>query len=329
YQADPAAVLANVVVAAQTLAGEGLLVGVGPAKEPDDGAGAGEATAADAGEEEADGPFVAELPTPCMDSSFPLGDAGLLTVKVGEHLLGLRLSTPELVEAARAVLRPSLVDDVRAPNNVSVVETSVRTGTPLLYCYRSGWLMARARSTRRAMEAAIAFLSSYAPPAPGDPVRIDAVVAVRAGAAALLCPESRFVSDGLFPRLRAAGWQVADAPWAAIDASTGEAVIVEPAVEFDAAALAALPGSASEGGAPAPGRYPVRTWLAVAGEALQPGTPAGRVTAVASGAGGLACDGAQAVLEATAAMLRSAEWVVSPKLEVAAIAEVLRGVASS
>ncbi|MGH9115551.1 MAG: hypothetical protein ACRDWW_06930, partial [Acidimicrobiales bacterium] len=293
-------------------------------------AGAGEATGAGAGagEEEAGGPFVAELPTPCMDSSFPLGDAGTLTVKVGEHLLGLRLSTHELVDAASAVLRPSLVDGVRAPHNVSVVETSARAGNPLLYCYRSGWLMARARSTRRAMEAAIAFLSSYAQPVAGGPVRIDAVVAVRAGEAALLCPESRFVSDGLFPRLRAGGWQVADAPWAEIDASTGDAVIVEPAVELDAAALAALPGSASEGRAPAPGRYPVRTWLAVAGEGPQPGTAAGRVTAVASGAGGLDCDGAQAVLEATAAMLRSAEWVVSPKLEAAAIAEVLRGAAS-
>ncbi len=68
-----------------------------------------------------------------MDSCFPLGAAGLLTVKAGPDLLGLRVSTPELAEYFALVAgSPGLVVDVVATRRtVSIKETMARTGSGL------------------------------------------------------------------------------------------------------------------------------------------------------------------------------------------------------
>jgi hypothetical protein len=314
FQVDGDRVLADVLMTARELARQGLLVGVGEPPELD---------GADRSGEGDQGPFVAESPS-CMDSSFPLGEPGLLTVKAGPHLLGLRVSTPELAAAARAVLKPGLVVDVAAPPNVSIKETTARAGRPLFYCYRSGRLITRARSPRRAMEAAVALLSSYGD-CPEGACRIQALVAVRDDVAALLSPDCQWVAEGLQPRLRAAGWQLADSRTADIDQETGQVVIAPPLVAVDGEALAVTPSEKSDGPPPAPGHYPVRVWVAVAGDQPSGETAAARVVALAAGSDGLeaGAGAGPAVLQTALTVLRGAAWAVSPALDAGAIVRTL------
>jgi hypothetical protein len=325
FQVDGDRVLADVLVAAREFGKQGLLVGVGEPPELDDPDGA-DRGGEDHTQEGDQGPFVAESPS-CMDSSFTLGEAGLLTVKVGLHLLGLRVSTPELAAAASAVLEPGLVVDVAAPPNVSIKETKARAGRPLFYCYRSGRLITRARSPRRAMEAAVALLSSYGECSEGL-CRVQALVAVRDDAAALLCPECQWVAEGLQPRLRAAGWQLADSRTADLDQETGQVVIPSPLVPVDGTTLALMPSDKSDGQPPAPGRYPVRAWVAVSGDEPSAETAAARVVSLAAGFDGLGAESGRAVLQTALTVLRGAAWVVSPTLEAAAIVSALNGAVS-
>jgi hypothetical protein len=311
FQVDGDRVLADVLMAAREFGEQGLLLGVGEPPEAEE----------NRSEEGDQGPFVAEAPS-CMDSSFTLGEAGLLTVKAGPHLLGLRVSTPELAAAARAVLKRGLVVDLAAPPNVSIKETKARAGRPLFYCYRSGWLVTRARSLRRAMEAAVALLSSYGE-CPEGLCRIGALVAVRADVAALLCPDCQWVAEGLQPRLRAAGWQLADSRTADLDQETGQVVIPSPLVTVDGTALAVLPGEKSDGQPPTPGSYPVRAWVAVAGDEQSPETAAARVISMAAGSDGLGSGSGRAVLQTVMRVFRGAAWAVSPTLDAAAIVRTL------
>ena len=355
YSAQPGQVLSDVVQATRHFGEEGLLVGIGtpneerPPSGPDHdlGDGPGAAGGGSRGTDTRAGPvgaqgnypssieihgrdeggnggsFVAEMASPCMDNSFPLGEAGMMTVRAGTHLLGLRVSTPELMEAAQAVLRPALVPGVVAPANVSVVATKARAGRSLFWCYRSGRMLTRARSPHRAMAAAVALLSSYDSDGPGALARIPAVVAVRGEVAALLDPQSRGVLDRLGPLLRRAGWQVLDGPAAPIDPASGQLVVAEPAVAIDAAALAQLARDRSDGPPPAPGRYPVAAWVAVAGDDPQPETLAGRVAIVLAGAEDLDSRSAAVLLQAAATMLRPAAWVVSAGGDAGAIVRTL------
>jgi hypothetical protein len=320
FQVDDDQVLADVLAAAHEFGRQGLLLGVGEPPELDDPKGMG-TEVDDHSEENDQGPFVTEYPS-CMDSSFTLGEPGLLTVKAGRHLLGLRVSTPDMAAAARAVLKPGLVVDLAAPPNVSIKETSARAGRPLFYCYRSGLLMTRARSPRRAMEAAVALLSSYGE-CPEGLCRIGALVAVRDDVAALLCPDCQWVAEGLQPRLRAAGWQLADSRTADLDQETGHVVIPSPLVGVDGAALAVMPGEKSDGQPPAPGRYPVRAWVAVAGHEQSPETAAARVMSLAARSDGLGAGSRRAVLQTALTVLRRAVWAVSPTLDAATIARTL------
>jgi hypothetical protein len=318
YQVDPAQVLSDVVATARQFGSAGLLVGVGdqPDEEQDP-----RTPGEDADREDPDSPFVAEWAASCMDSFFPLGEAGTLTVKAGPYLLGVRFSTPELVEMAREVLAPSLVEGVVAPPNASVKETSARAGRPLLYCYRSNVLVTRARSPQRALAAVASLLSTYVPPATSR-LRLPALVAVRAGVAVLFSPKSWPVAARLVPRLQAAGWDVLDTLEADLD-SDAQVVIAPLAVTLDADALAALPGKPADVSRPAPGRYPVLAWVDVADDEPMPETMAGRVTRVAAGAGSLDAASAPSVFETAAAMLRGATWAVSPTFEPNDITETL------
>jgi hypothetical protein len=310
YQADPDQVLTDVVATARQFGSAGLLVGVG---DPPDGDGA--LDPADNVElEETDSPFVPEPGASCMDGSFPLGDAGSLTVKAGPYLLGVRFSTPELVDMARDVFASSLVEGVVAPPNVAVKVTEARAGQPLLYCYRSNLLVTRARSPRRAFEAASGLLSSYVRLGNGG-LRLFALPAVRSGVIALFSPESWQAVARLVPRLRRAGWEVLDAPEVELDRAGG-VVIAPPSVAPDATALAGLSAHRADGIRPAPGRYPVAAWVALAGTAdPMPESMAGRVALVTANVLSLDAESAPLVVESTAAMLGGAAWAVSPSLD--------------
>lgn len=249
-------------------------------------------------------------------------------MKVGDRLLGLRLSTPELAGAARAVLAPAIVAGVAAPANVSVLAPEVRTGHGLFLCYRSSALAARARSPRRALEAAISLLSSFAPPAVDELVAIPAVVAVRDGSAVVMSEAVRMVQDGLAPRLRGAGWSLLDSRTADIDASTGEVVVAPPAVAFDGRALAALPRPRNESRPAAPGRYRVAAWVGVAagGAPSDRESRAARVARLASTVEEISAGRWPLVMAALAAMVDGAAWLTTPTLDAAGIAAAVSSV---
>jgi hypothetical protein len=320
FDAEPAQVAVDVVEAARSFARAGLLAGVDGMTDQ-----SSETENPTPDTRSVDGAsFIAEQPTPCMDPSFTLGSAGMLTVRAGRHLLGLRLSTPELVAAARAVLGAAVVPGIDdPPPNVSVVETSAGVGKPVYFCYRSGRFVTRAASPRRAMRAAATLLSSYDDSAATDSCQIDARVAIRNGEAALLTPESQVVATQLGPRLRAAGWELADTAIADLDPDSGEVVIAAPTVALDPAALAALASQASDGEPPAPGRYPVKVWVSVARTDRLLDSQAARVTAVAASSDSLGRTAASTVIEATRTMLRGASWAVSPSLDAGAIVRTL------
>jgi hypothetical protein len=168
----------------------------------------------------------------------------------------------------------------------------------------------RARSPHGALTAAADLLSTYVR-ADGATVRLAALAAVRSDEVALFTPESWLAFARLAPRLRAAGWEVLHAPEVQLDPE-GRVVFGPLAVALDTAALARLPADRADGTRPAPGRYRVAAWVAVAGAEPVPETTAGRVALAAAGVVDLDAESSPRAFETTAAMLRGATWAVSP-----------------
>lgn len=302
YGADEAQVLLDVLEVAREFARQGLLT-VPEHQDlaesfPDPGSTTDER-------------FIEE-PSRCMDSTFALGQEGHLTLRVGQRLLGLRVNTPQLADAFRSVLEPSIVESPNAPPNVSIAETDAGTGRPLYYCYRSGAMLARRRSIRGAIEAAIAILGSYDQPLRDDSaadqlVRVEAVAAFKGGSTTLFSPESRIALAGLIPRLRAADWRTTDEPWMLVDPASGEVVVRDRALAVNWQALQALPADRLDGMDPAPGRYRVQAWVGFTEEGADPPGKVGRIVRVAAESPDLGID-ASAVLSAVSNMLRGAAW---------------------
>lgn len=336
FSSDPRTVLADIVAVAGQFAEEGLLEGTGPAAEEDSvagrlgqGTGSEEEAAAGSDVQRADSdtvarPFIDERPTPCMDRTFALGPKGSMTVRVGPHLVGLRASSVEVAEAARAVFAPALVEGVEAPPNVSVAETTVRAGRPQYWCYRSGTVARRARGLQGALRSAARLLSSYADEGVGDgsAVLVPALVAVRDGSAVLLCPQSRFLVPGLDARLRAGGWRLSDEPWARIDPRTGEVVIPPLEVDIDEAALAGLSADRLDGNDAPVGRYPVEAWIAPPKGRVDTSTTAGRLVGLAAESPDLDRDPGF-VLDALSGLIRRVAWRVAPGFDAPAFSRLV------
>ena len=309
YQVDVTTVLPQIISLTQSFAAEGLLVGF---EHPTDESTNGEERGSDVG------PFIEEAPSPCMDPNFTLGEEGTMAVRAGGHLVGLRVSTVELARAARAVLAPALVEGVTAPPNVSVVETRAGAGRPIFFCYRSGWLVARARSLRRALSTAAVLLSSYDERVERGFVRVQSLVAVRDGRATLFIPESRNLLAMLVPRLHSTGWQVSELPWALLRPDAGSVIISPLSFEIDQAALESLPADRRETVPPEPGEYPVAAWVSAPLYELDTSTLAGRITQVAQGSPDLKRD-APLVFDTVRNMLQKATWRASAAFDAASL----------
>ena len=238
-----------------------------------------------------------------------------MTVRVGTRLVGLRVSTPELAEASRRVLAPSLVPGLVAPPNVSVLATEAHVGRGLLLCYRSNAVVTRARSVRRAVQSALVLLSSYDPARAEGLVRIPAVVALRDRRAVVLSPPARMVLDALTPRLRRAGWTMLDATTADIDPSSGDLIVAPLPIEVDGEALSRLPGHRTDSRPVRPGRYPVVAWVDANRDGPEPPTSAAQVAVVAALAEELDGTTAPTVIEAVAAMLQDATWMSTTTID--------------
>jgi hypothetical protein len=224
---------------------------------------------------------------------------------------------------ARSVLRPSLGPDVSAPPNVSLLHTEARAGQGLFLCYRSGVLVARARSPRRAFEAVAAHLSSFDGSASAR-VAVPGLVFVRNSLAAVFPAPSRMIQDTLVPRLRQSGWALADVLTADLDPTTGDLVVGPTSVAIDQRALTGLPAHRGDG-RPAPaGRYPVVAWLALSADQPQPSTLASRAVALSSMVESLDQVSAPMVLRVTAMALARAAWVSCDRVEAEVLVRALR-----
>lgn len=312
YSVPAATVIPQIVTLAQSFAEEGLLVGFEKERDRPNGPESEDP-------DQDDARFVAEAPSPCMDPNFRLGERGTMTVRAGERVLGLRASTVELAQAAHAVLAPALVPGIAAPPNVSIVETKAGAGRPIYFCYRSGWLVTRARSIRQAIATACVLLSSYGEDCSAGLVRVESIVAVRVGSATLFGPETRNVLAGLVPRLHSAGWRISDHPWALLRPD-GASVLVPPlSFAIDEPALARLPCHKSDTAQPEPGDYPVAAWVAPAPPNRDVSTLAGRIAQVAQGSPDLGRD-ALVVLDTVRSLLQQAAWKVSTAFDAASLA---------
>src|SRR5262249_28091209 len=114
-----------------------------------------------------------------------------------------------------------------------------------------------------------------------------------------------------------------DSTTAILDQETGQVVIPPLLVAVDGAALAVMPSEKSDGAPPAPGRYPVRAWVSVAGDKPSAETAAARVVALAAGSDGRGAGSAPAVLQTVSTVIRGAVWAVSPVLDAAAVVRTL------
>ena len=253
----------------------------------------------------------------------PVGGSSSMTVRVGSRLVGLRMSTPELESAARAVFRLSIVETGNIPANISVVETSTRAGNPVYWCYVARRLVTRARGVQGALRTVAALLSTFSDTAVAeDVVVIEATVATHQGDAVLVCPESRFWAPGLSARLRMEGWDVNDSPWAHLDSGTGEVVIQPDAVEVDEVALMALPAHRLDGRRVPTGRYPVRAWVAPPLDIVDTSSHAGQVMGVAAESPDLHRDAA-AVFRAALNLISRAAWRVAASLDLGSFARLV------
>lgn len=253
----------------------------------------------------------------------PIGGDSSMTIRVGSNLVGLRLSTPALEMAARAVFGPSIVETGTTPANVSVVEASARAGSPVYWCYISRRLVARARGVQGALRTVAALLSTFTDAEATDgTVLIEATVATRDGDAVLVCPESRFWAPGLSARLRMEGWDVHDSPWVHLDVTTSEVVVEPAAVVVDEVALAALTAHRLDGRRVPTGRYPVRAWVAPPLQIVDTSSPAGQLVGVAAESPDLHRNAA-AVFRAALNLVSRAAWRVAASLDLGSFARLV------
>jgi hypothetical protein len=193
----------------------------------------------------------------------------------------------------RAAFAGLVVDGVAAPPNYSVLATD----GGVLFLYRSQEKVLRARTPGRVVAALASHLGTHLDD-PSSMVRLDAAVAVRGGRAVLLGRTFLAHLEALEPRLRRAGWALADLPWAPVDPGSGEVVIAPPAVVARAEAGAG-PGR-SDPPVAAPGRYPVDRWLLFDPFGDQPASAGQRLAAPLAAVVNAAGVGGQAALDAVA-----------------------------
>jgi hypothetical protein len=206
----------------------------------------------------------------------------VITVRVGDLFLGLRTNDEAIEQRLRDLLAPHIVDDVEAPPNLSLAlgtDEGARRGVHLLY--RSSARELRTPSLGRLLRAVPAQLDGYAP-RPQDRIRLNARALVADDHAVLIDGRCDAQLERVEPRLARAGYRRSDAPFAEIDAATGELVLGAPRIDFAPAAGAALEAHAPPGDREVPldgRRLPVRSMLAIDPSILgrPAANPAGRL----------------------------------------------------
>lgn len=194
-----------------------------------------------------------------------LGWAASSTFRIGEWHIGVRSKTFEADELVRRFLSSYLTEGIEAPANFSVVlRTPGDEQTTLSKLYRDHSTVVRSpRRPSRVLKGLAEHLSEYLDLNPKDLLKLRMAALVRDGEA-ILVPASIVVwMDTLVPRLNGRGAQLLDAPFAMVDPTRGELVVLPPPLDVDETIVQLLdaqadPGVGSEPPPVLPGRYPVR-----------------------------------------------------------------------
>lgn len=187
--------------------------------------------------------------------------------QIGGFRIGIRANAPWVQDVVAGFLGEyRLPSSATAPNNFSVILADGHTKGPkeLNVLIAGTPRVARSRSPRRVMQALAGHLSCLIDAPPGLR-RLDAIGAVIDGRAMLL-PKAAATwhLDRLQGPLAAIGMALVDEPFAHVDLTTGELVVLAPRVQVDGEILERLPDPGQGRSEPRmvlPGRYPVATWL--------------------------------------------------------------------
>lgn len=203
--------------------------------------------------------------------------AEIISVQLGELVLGVRANDPALTTQLRALLAGHVIEDDKTPPNLSLA-LGGRSGDKHQLC-RSGAFVLRTTSVGRLLRAVPLLLDGYAPPRPGL-VRLNAWVLVGAGDAVLVDRRYSDSLERLEARLARRGYRRSDGYFAEVDPGTGEVVLGPPRVAFAADAAATLEAPDDREVELAEGwRRPVRSLVTIeeeSGDGEQP-TPARRL----------------------------------------------------
>lgn len=181
-------------------------------------------------------------------------------MRIGRFYVGIRCSSPELLEAARAALVAHVVDDVQAPANYSLRQAEAAGHFHFLYW--GGMVAVRTLGTTRLLRGLLSHLFSHGEPLPGLQ-RVDVMTLVRDGVAVLAPPVLRHDLARLERPLAQRGFAVLDAPVADVDLGRKELVVPALPTTVDLAPVDALtPGDTTRRPevVVSPGRYPLACW---------------------------------------------------------------------
>jgi hypothetical protein len=178
-------------------------------------------------------------------------------VEVDDLVVGVRSNDVEMLELARAVLRPSLARAGDASPNLSVLAGEQQGRIRVLHqLFRHGWTVLRTGSTGRLLRALIAELDGFLP-APEGLLALDGALLV-GERGAVVAPVNGVlqIPDRQLARL---GLRRVDVAAPLVDEERLDVVVVPPRIDFDHMALADAddsPGDAQPAATPV--RYPLR-----------------------------------------------------------------------
>lgn len=203
--------------------------------------------------------------------------AGVRAYAFGEHHVGIKYDDDATAAVLDRLFPGAQVDDPRAPENYSVALGGTPTtkgagaSRSLKLLVHGGRQLVRSRSGARVLAGLLQHLSADLG-ADGEPdaslLQVYATPAVADGRAVLLPAGLVDHVKQLQPRLAKVGVTFVDTPATWIDPVTGELVVPEPAVAFDASVLDDVDADVKLGAElpwARPGRYPLHAWLVVRG----------------------------------------------------------------
>lgn len=211
-------------------------------------------------------------PTSCIAVVDQLDWAGgLLALRAGEHVLGLRTNTPEVASLVREIFDRRLVPDAQPDRNYSLAliprsETGLRE---LHRVYRNFVRTMRTRSARRALDTLWHELDMRDARTSRQQRLADVVVFVRDGQAHLLPGALRRPIIDDLRRWERDGFRLVERAWVTIDLDAAEIVIPRPAYPLSDGdldhRLAELDLDDPGGGPSIAGRFPIVSWTTDAG----------------------------------------------------------------